>query len=112
LRLDEITTEVIHRYSENMILPGAALSFRTRKDGKARKSKVDTLGSLTVNKQLEQLKSSLRLAVEEGKLAAVPKVRMLPTDDAQEVCPPARRNSAGSCMPPPNFGTWRRCCPR
>jgi len=89
LRLDEITTEVIHRYSENMILPGAALSFRTRKDGKARKSKVDTLGSLTVNKQLEQLKSSLRLAVEEGKLAAVPKVRMLPTDDAQEVVPPS-----------------------
>ena len=72
LRLDEITTEVIHRYSENMILPGAALSFRARKDGKPRKSKVDTLGSLTVNKQLEQLKSSLRLAVEEGKLAAVP----------------------------------------
>ncbi|HJX51745.1 MAG TPA: site-specific integrase [Polyangia bacterium] len=89
LRLDEITTEVIHRYSENMILPGAALSFRARKDGRPRKSKVDTLGALTVNKQLEQLKSSLRLAAEEGKLAAVPKVRMLPTDDAQEVVPPS-----------------------
>ncbi|MGC9986694.1 MAG: hypothetical protein ABSF35_24140, partial [Polyangia bacterium] len=89
LRLDEITAEVVNRYSEEMILPGAALSFGARKDGKPRRPKTDTLGSLTVNKQLEQLKSSLRLAAEEGKLAAVPKVRMLPTDDAQEVVPPS-----------------------
>jgi len=112
LRLNEITTETIHHYSEEMVLPGAALSFRTRKDGKPRKSKVDTLGSLTVNKQLEQVKAALRLAVEEGKLAAVPKVRMLPTDDAQEVVPPSEEELAGSWTPPPSFGTWRRCCPR
>jgi integrase len=89
LRLDQITTETIHRFSEEMIMPGAALSFRARKDGKPRKPKTDTLGSLTVNKQLEQLKAALRLAAEEGKLAAVPTVRMLPTDDAQEVVPPS-----------------------
>jgi integrase len=88
LRLDEITTEVIHRYAEEMILPGAALSFHVRQDGKLRRPKCDTLTALTVNKHLQQLKATLRLAAEEGKLAQAPTIRMLPADDAQEVVPP------------------------
>jgi len=89
LPLDEITTEVINRYAEQMVLPGAALSFHVRRDGKMRKPKTDTLGALTVNKQLEQLKATLRLAAEEHTITAVPIIRMLPADDAQEVVPPS-----------------------
>jgi integrase len=89
MRLDEITTEVIHRYAEQMVLPGAALSFHVRRDGKMRKPKTDTLSALTVNKQLQQLKATLRLATDERTLGAVPVVRMLPADDAQEVVPPS-----------------------
>jgi integrase len=89
LRLDQITTEVINRYAEQMVLPGAALCFHVRSDGKMRKPRTDTLSALTVNKQLQQLKATLRLAADEGTLDAVPLIRMLPNDDAQEVVPPS-----------------------
>lgn len=105
LPLDEITTEVINRYAEQMVLPGAALSFHVRKDGKMRKPKTDTLGAPTVNKQLQQLKATLRLAAEERTITAVPIIRMLPADDAQEVVPPSEEQFDLSCAQPKNFET-------
>lgn len=88
LRLDEITTQVIHRYEEELTTPGAAMSFHVRRDGRMRKPKADSLSNGSVNKHIQHLMAALRFAADEGVLTSVPHARLLPQDDTQEVVPP------------------------
>jgi integrase len=88
LRLDQITTQVIHKYEEEMTLPGAARCFRVRRDGRARKPRTDKLSNGSVNKHVQHLMAALRFAGDEGVLTTVPRARLLPLDDTQEVLPP------------------------
>jgi integrase len=87
--LDQLGAEVINTHAERMLKPGSARTFTVRKDGKPRKPKTDKLAGVTVNKHLQQLMATLRLAHEEGVIRSVPKVRFLPEDDTQEVVPPS-----------------------
>src|SRR5579872_7237915 len=88
LRLDQITTSVIHQYEEKMTEPGAAMCFHARRDGRPRKPTVDRLSHGSINKHIQHLMAALRLAADEGVLSVVPRARLLPTDDTQEVLPP------------------------
>ena len=88
LPLNQITTQVIHKYEEAMTSPGAARCFHVRRDGKFRKPRTDKLSNGSVNKHIQHLMAALRLAADEGVLKDVARARLLPADDVQEVLPP------------------------
>lgn len=92
--LDEITTQVIHKYEESMTAPGAARCFHVKRDGKFRKPRAERLSNGSVNKHVQHLMAALRLAADEGVLEIVPRARLLPSDDTQEVLPPTEEEFA------------------
>lgn len=91
LRLDQIGTAEINSYVEWRRAVGA-ITFATRKDGQAYRSRVEEVGSQTINKSLKVLSAALRLAADEGVISRVPKINYLPEDDARPVMPPSEED--------------------
>lgn len=67
-RLDQLTTQVIHKYEEALTTPGATRCFSLRRDGRMRKPKTDRLSNGSVNKHIQHLMAALRFAADEGVL--------------------------------------------
>jgi integrase len=87
-RLDWVDVEAINLYVEWRQRVGA-ITFAERKDGGLYRPRVGAVGAQTINKSLKVLSSALHLAHDESKIVAVPKIGLLPEDDAEAIVPPS-----------------------
>lgn len=88
-RIDEVArTDTLNWYVERR-LADPPLTFTLRKDGTAKRPRVEKVSNGAINKSLSILRAALNLAYREGLLDAPPRVELLPEDDARPIVPPS-----------------------